>query len=316
MNSTACDVIGIDVSKTTLDCCIGTTKESFRIANTGKAILKTLKGLQKRLKTPFVVLESTGKYHAKVFDIATELQIPIAIVNPKRIRDYAKAVGQLAKTDTIDAAIIARFGLALELQPTPALSPIIVQIRSVVIRRNDIVRILVQEQNRLLDNTRTYQRTSIKRHITYLQRERDILPREIKRLARSPELAPKRDILVGFNGIADTTAAALIALVPELGTLSKAQVAALIGVAPFADDSGSSCRGKRRIWGGRAAVRTALYMATLVATRYNPTIKAFYRRLLAAGKPKKLALVAAMRKTIIILNAMLRDNLHFVPCSP
>jgi transposase len=313
MNSTECDVIGIDVSKETLDCYIATTKEALRIANTGKAILKSLKGLRKKLKSPFIVVESTGKYHAKVFDIATELQIPIAIVNPKRIRDYAKAVGQLAKTDTIDAVIIARFGLSLELQPTPALPPIIVQIRSLVIRRTDIIRILIQEKNRLLDNTESYQRSSIKRHITYLQQERDALSRQIKQLAQSPEIASKRNILVGFNGIADTTAAALIALIPELGTLSKAQVAALIGVAPFADDSGSSCRGKRRIWGGRAAVRSALYMATLVATRYNPVIKAFYQRLLAAGKPKKLALVAAMRKTIIILNAMLRDNLPFTP---
>lgn len=313
MNSMECEVIGIDVSKETLDCCIGRTKELFRLENTAKAIRKSFKALQRKFEKPFIVVESTGKYHAKVFEVATELKVPIAIVNPKRIRDFAKAVGQLAKTDTLDAAIIARFGLAVAVAPTEAPSPIIAAIRSVVIRRNDVVRMLTQELNRLCDNNDDAQRRSLKNHISWLQKERERLTQEIKLLARSPELARKRDILTGFQGIADTTAAALIALIPELGTLSKGEIAALVGVAPFADDSGSSCNGKRRIWGGRAAVRTALFMATLTAARCNPTIKKFYRRLLAAGKPKKLALIAAMRKTIIILNAMLRDNLPFDP---
>lgn len=311
MNTTESDVIGIDVSKAQLDCCVGRDNRLFRINNTTHAIKTKLLKLQEELPKLFLVVESTGKYHALVFRVATELSIPIAIVNPKRIRDFAKGVGQLAKTDSIDARIIARYALTVEVAPTPAPSKELETLRSLVARRNDIVRMITQEQNRLGDIQDKILIRSLKRHITWLLHERKALEAQIKEFAQSSEFASKLSLLRGFKGIGDLSAAALVAFLPELGSLSKSNVAALVGVAPFADDSGSSCRGKRRIWGGRCAVRSALYMCALTAIRCNANIKSYYQSLRSRGKPAKVALVAAMRKTIIILNAMLRDNVQF-----
>lgn len=311
MNTTESDVIGIDASKAQLDCCVGRDNRLFRINNTTHAIKAKLLKLQEELPKLFLVVESTGKYHALVFRVATELSIPIAIVNPKRIRDFAKGVGQLAKTDSIDARIIARYALTVEVAPTPAPSKELETLRSLVARRNDIVRMITQEQNRLGDIQDKILIRSLKRHITWLLHERKALEAQIKEFAQSSEFASKLSLLRGFKGIGDLSAAALVAFLPELGSLSKSNVAALVGVAPFADDSGSSCRGKRRIWGGRCAVRSALYMCALTAIRCNANIKSYYQSLRSRGKPAKVALVAAMRKTIIILNAMLRDNVQF-----
>jgi transposase len=312
MNSTEMDVVGIDVSKAMLDCCMGREKKVFfRIPNKESELREAFKKLKGQFPKLFLVVESTGKYHAVLYTVATELKVPVAIVNPKRIRDFAKAIGQLAKTDKIDARVIADFALTVAVPPTQAVSKEVEHLRSLVTRRNDIVTMITQERNRIADITDPFLRRHIRKHITWLVKERDALTREIKSVASSPVFVEKLRLLKGFKGIADVSAAVLMALLPELGTLSKAKVAALVGVAPFADDSGSSCRGKRRIWGGRSAVRTALYMCTLTAVRCNPTMRQFYQRLKAAGKANKVALVAAMRKTIIILNAMLRDNAKF-----
>jgi transposase len=311
MNSTECNVIGIDVSKAQLDCYMGTQKHSFRVENTYQAIKAKLLKILKEISSPFLVVESTGKYHAVLFRVATELAIPTAVVNPKRIRDFAKALGQLAKTDCIDAKMIAQYAMTVALMPTPALSQELTALRSLVARRSDVVRMITQERNRLGDIEDAILIRSIKRHIKWLERECEALGTEIKATLRAPEFAPKLAILRGFKGVGDITAAAIIAFLPELGTLTKSSIAALVGVAPFADDSGSSCKGKRRIWGGRCSVRAALYMSALTAVRCNPNIKHFYQSLRRAGKAAKVALIAAMRKTIIILNAMLRDNSHF-----
>jgi transposase len=311
MNTTESDVIGIDVSKAQLDCCVGRDSRLFRISNTAQAIKAKLLKLQEELPKLFLVVESTGKYHAVLFRVATELSIPIAIVNPKRIRDFAKGVGQLAKTDSIDARIIARYALTVEVAPTPAPSKELEALRSLVARRNDIVRMITQEQNRLGDIQDKMLIRSLKRHIKWLTQERQALEAEIKQLSQSSQFGSKLSLLRGFKGVGELSAAALIAFLPELGTLSKSHIAALVGVAPFADDSGTSCRGKRRIWGGRCAVRSALYMCALTAIRCNPNIKSYYQSLRLRGKAAKVALVAAMRKTIIILNAMLRDNAQF-----
>jgi transposase len=313
MNSTECNVIGIDVSKAQLDCFVGTENRSFRIVNTRQAIKAKLLKIQQETPSPFLVVESTGKYHAVLFQVATELALPVAVLNPKRIRDFAKALGQLAKTDSIDARIIALYAMTVALKPTPALSKELSVLRSLVARRNDIVRMITQERNRLGDIGDALLMRSLRRHIKWLERECAELEAEIRAALKAPEFASKRSILKGFKGIGELSAAALIAFLPELGTLSKASIAALIGVAPFADDSGSSCKGKRRISGGRSAVRAALYMSTLTAVRCHPNIKPFYLSLRRTGKAAKVALVAAMRKTIVILNAMLRDNSQFKP---
>lgn len=313
MNSTECNVIGIDVSKAQLDCFMGTENRSFRIVNTHKAIKAKLLKILQEAPNPFLVVESTGKYHAVLFRVATELGLPIAVVNPKRVRDFAKALGQLAKTDSIDARIIAMYAMTVALEPTPAPSKELSALRTLVARRNDIVRMITQERNRISDIDDATLIRSLRRHIKWLERECAGLEVEIKAALKAPEFASKRSILKGFKGIGELSAAALIAFLPELGTLTKARVAALVGVAPFADDSGSSCKGKRRISGGRSAVRAALYMSTLTAVRCNPNIKPFYLSLRKTGKAAKVALVAAMRKIIIILNAMLRDNSQFTP---
>lgn len=311
MNSTECSVIGIDASKERLDCCCGRSNRSFQIANTAQAIKAKLSKLRQEMKSLFLVVESTGKYHGVLFRVATELEIHIAVVNPKRIRDFAKALGQLAKTDCIDARIIARYALTVALEPTPAPSKELQSLRTLVTRRNDIVRMITQERNRLGDIEDAVLIKSLKRHIKWLLQECKALEAQIQATLRSAEFLSKLSILRGFKGIGELSAGALIAFLPELGTITKSRIAALVGVAPFADDSGSSCRGKRRIVGGRAAVRSALYMAALTAARCNPNIKSSYQSLRKAGKPPKVALVAAMRKTIVILNAMLRDNSHF-----
>lgn len=311
MNSTECSVIGIDASKQRLDCCWGRTNSSFHIANTAQVIKAKLVTLRQEQEDLFLVVESTGKYHAVLFRVATELEIPIAIVNPKRIRDFAKALGQLAKTDCIDARIIARYGLTVALEPTKAPSKELQNLRALVTRRTDLVRMVTQERNRLGDIEDPILIKSLKRHIKWLLGECTALEAQIKATLRSAEFASKLSMLRGFKGIGDLSAAALIAYLPELGTLTKSSIAALAGVAPFADDSGSSCKGNRRILGGRSSVRSALYMSALTAARWNPIIKSFYQSLRAAGKPFKVALVAVMRKIIIILNAMLRDNSNF-----
>lgn len=313
MISTESNVIGIDVSKAQLDCCRGEDNHLFRVDNTASAIKARLLKLQEQLPKLFLVVESTGKYHVALFQIATELSIPIAVVNPKRIRDFAKAVGQLAKTDGIDARIIARYALTVPVTPTPAPSQELQKLRVLVMRRNDIIRMITQERNRLADIQDKFLIRSLKRHISWLMKECKALEAQIKAVAQSPEFASKLSLLKGFKGIGDLSAAALVAFLPELGTLSKSAIAALVGVAPFADDSGASCRGKRRIWGGRCAVRSTLYMCALTAIRCNSTIKSFYQSLRKTGKATKVAIVAAMRKTIIILNAMLRDKTPFQP---
>jgi transposase len=292
---------------------MGTENRSFRIVNTHKAIKAKLLKILQEAPNPFLVVESTGKYHAVLFRVATELGLPIAVVNPKRVRDFAKALGQLAKTDSIDARIIAMYAMTVALEPTPAPSKELSALRTLVARRNDIVRMITQERNRISDIDDATLIRSLRRHIKWLERECAGLEVEIKAALKAPEFASKRSILKGFKGIGELSAAALIAFLPELGTLTKARVAALVGVAPFADDSGSSCKGKRRISGGRSAVRAALYMSTLTAVRCNPNIKPFYLSLRKTGKAAKVALVAAMRKIIIILNAMLRDNSQFTP---
>lgn len=316
MNSTECTVIGIDVSKAQLDCFVGAENRSFQIANTYQAIKAKLLKIQREISNPFLVMESTGKYHAGLCRVALEIGIHVAVVNPKRVRDFAKALGQLAKTDCIDAKMIARYAMTVAIRATPAPSKELAELRSLVARRNDIVRMITQERNRLGDIEDATLKRSLRRHLQWLERERKTLEAEIREALKAPEFKEKRTILKGFKGIGDISAAALIAFLPELGTLTKSSVAALVGVAPFADDSGSSCKGKRRITGGRCAIRAALYMSALTAIRCNPNIKPFYLSLRRTGKAAKVALVAAMRKTIIILNAMLRDNRKFIPLNP
>jgi len=299
--------VGIDVSKDRLDVHVRPTDESFAIQadETGiAALLARLAGLQPSL----VVLEATGGYEAAVAAAIAHAGGPVAVVNPRQIRDFARATGQLAKSDTLDARVIARFAETVQ-PPVRGLATDQAQaLAELVSRRRQLVDMLAAEMNRYRQARNRPLQKRINAHVTWLTRAIEELEDDIKRLIRSsPVWRETENLLMSVPGIGDITAHALIADLPELGHLDRRRIAALVGIAPLNRDSGL-WRGRRTIGGGRPTVRRALYMATMVAIRYNPMIAAFYRRLTAAGRPKKVAIIAAMRKLVTILNAVLRDQ--------
>ena len=235
----------------------------------------------------------------------------MAVVNPRQVRDFGRATGQLAKTDVLDAEVIARFAEALRPEPRALPDDETVALNALVVRRRQLVDMITAEGNRLATAAKPVRR-DIEEHISWLRRRLKNVDDDLyDGLKKSPLWRVKEQILKSAPGIGRVTTCALLAQLPELGTLSGRKVAALVGVAPFNRDSGK-LRGKRCIWGGRAAIRQALYMATLTAIRCSPTIQAFYDRLVAAGKPRKVAHVAAMRKLLVMLNAMIRDGANWV----
>jgi len=299
--------VGIDVSKARLDVHVRPQNESFSVSSDDAGIAMLL-GRLSGLAPTLVALEATGGYEASVAAALAHAGVPVAVVNPRQIRDFARATGQLAKTDGLDAQVIARFAEAIQ-PPVRALASEQAQaLAELVARRRQLVEMLTAELNRQRQVSQRAIQQRITAHVTWLRRAIAEIEDDIQRLIRSsPVWRAKEDLLTSAPGIGDVTAHALIADLPELGQLDRRRIAALVGVAPFTRESGQ-WRGRRMIGGGRAAVRTALYMATLVAIRYNPRIGAIYRRLTEAGRPKKVAIIAAMRKLVTILNAMLRDH--------
>lgn len=259
-----------------------------------------------------VVLEATG---ALEIPLAAELELaalPVSIVNPRQVRDFARAVGKLAKTDTIDALVLARFAQAVRPPRRPLPDAKARELRGLVDRRRQLIEMLTSERNRLRTAPERLQ-PQIDEHIRWLSSKIEELAKDLDELIRStPIWRTREDLLRSVPGVGPVLCSTLIAYLPELGTLSRGQIAALVGVAPLNRDSGSF-RGKRTVWGGRAHVRATLYMAALVATRYNPVIRAFYHRLCAAGKAKKVALTACMRKLLVILNSMLKHHTQWGP---
>jgi transposase len=258
-----------------------------------------------------IVLEATGGYESAVAAALALAGLPVAVVNPRPVRDFAKATGQLAKTDKLDAANIARYGAAL--RPTLKLMPMpdeqATELRYTMERRRQIVAMITMEQNRQSQAGVPWKvRQEIAEHVTFLKKRLSDTDKQLlDQIKASPIWREKADLLLSVPGVGPATTAAVIAALPELGSLCRRKIAALVGVAPFASDSGKK-RGQRHIWGGRAGVRCALYMATLSATRHNPVIRAHYQQLLSRGKRKKVALVACMRKLLTMLNAMLKNN--------
>jgi len=254
-----------------------------------------------------VVLEATGGYERPI--VATlACQEPVVVVNPKQVRNFAKALGQLAKTDAIDAKILARFAADIKPDIRPLPDEKALDLQEKLARRRQLVQMRTAESNRLGQTFSPTVHASIEGMLNTIDQQIKDLDDDLHQAIKaSPAWQAKVDLLKAVPGIGDQTARCLIAQLPELGQCSRGQIAALVGVAPINRDSGAM-RGRRTIGGGRASVRCALYMATLVATRYNPKIKAYYQRLVASGKKKKVALIAAMRKLLVILNAMLRDR--------
>jgi transposase len=303
--------IGIDVSKDWLDIVVLPSGETWRTENTAEKIGVLIEKLEK-LNPERIVIEATGGYERLVTSLLYLAQLPACRVNPRRVRYYARSVGQLAKTDKLDAKILARFGEAVK----PAFTKLPTEqeelLSALLTRREQLLAILVAERNRL-GTAPSKIRPSLNEHITWLRQQLKELDQEIDVFINdTPELKEKDKLLQEVEGVGRQTSAKLIADVPELGACDRKQIAALVGIAPYNQDSGKK-KGQRSISGGRPDVRSVLYMSTLAATRFNPVIREFYQRLLIAGKKKKVALVACMRKLLTILNAILRDRKHWNP---
>ena len=255
-----------------------------------------------------MLMEASGGLELPLVAALAVEALPVVVVNPRQVRDFARATGKLAKTDTLDAAVLAHFGEAVRPPVRPLRDSEAQLLNSLVARRHQLVTMLVSEKNRLSAATTVAVRPSIEAHIEWLVRELNDLDTDLRRrIQRSPVWREKDDLLCTVPGVGPQVSLTLLAYLPELGTLDRRQIAALVGVAPFNRDSGTM-RGRRTVWGGRARVRASLYMGALTASRYNPVIRDFYQRLLAAGKPKKVALTACMRKLLVILNSMLKHR--------
>lgn len=299
--------VGIDVSSDRLDVHVLPSQEAFAVGRDSEG-LAALIGRLELLKPHLVVLEATGGFEQTVAAALAAAAVPLAVVNPRQIRDFARATGQLAKTDALDAKAIAGFAAKVQPEPRPVPDEQARALGELVARRRQIIEMMTAERNRRRQLTGRRLIKGVDRMLAALQKELSELEGDIGGSIRGTPVWRERDeLLRSVPGVGNIVARTLIADLPELGRLDRKQIAALVGVAPLNRDSGKM-RGRRTTWGGRAKVRCVLYMAALVASRRNPVLAAFYRRLIAAGKAKKLALTAVMRKLLTILNAMVRDN--------
>lgn len=299
--------VGIDVAKKHLDIHVRPTGDSFTVSRDAAGLDDLLVRLAPR-QLALVVLEATGGYENVVLATLGAAGLPVLAVNPRQIRDFARACGRLAKTDRLDAAIIALFAERIrpELRPPPDAAT--QALGEIAARRRQVVEMISAESLRRQQAASGKVQKRLDAHVAWLQRELTEIDADLDTTIRDSAVWSRNEgLLVSVPGVGKTVARTLLADLPELGTLDRRELAALVGVAPFNHDSGSH-RGKRSIRGGRSSVRAMLYMASWVATRCNPVIKACYQRLLAAGKPRKVALVACMRKLLTILNAILRDR--------
>ena len=306
--------VGIDVAKAQVDVAIRPTNDRWEIPR-DEAGIRKLVSQMKTLEPVMVLLEASGGLEVTLVAALAAESVPVVVVNPRQVRDFARATGKLAKTDALDAAVLAHFAEAVRPPVRPLRDAETQLLNSMAARRHQVMTMLVSEKNRL-GTAIVAVRPRIEAHIAWLERELDELDEGLRQtLRQSPVWQEKDDLLRTVPGVGEQLSITLLAYLPELGTLDRRQIAALVGVAPFNRDSGT-LRGKRTVWGGRARVRAALYMGALVASRFNPVIQDFYQRLLAAGKPKKLALTACMRKLLVILNSMLKHGSPWRDLSP
>ena len=298
--------VGIDVSKAQLDVAVRPTGKRWTLPydQTGiEGLIPQIVDLEPAL----VLLEATGGLELPLVAALAAAALPVVVVNPRQVRDFAKATGTLAKTDTLDAGVLAHFADAVRPEVRPLKDAETQVLNSLTARRHQVMTMLVSEKNRLGTAIGAVS-PRIEAHIAWLEQELSDLDKGLRQtLRRSPVWREKDDLLRTVPGVGEQISLTLLANLPELGTLNRRQIAALVGVAPYNRDSGT-LRGKRAVWGGRTRVRAVLYMGALVASRHNPDIRDFYQRLLAAGKPKKVALVASMRKLLVILNGMLKHG--------
>jgi transposase len=311
MSTSAAQFVGIDVSKSQLDVAVRPRGETWTVAH-DEAGLSVLVARLRTLAPALIVVEATGGWEVALVGALAAALLPVAVVNPRQVRDFARSTGTLAKTDRLDAQSLAHFADALRPQPRPLPNAQAQELSALLQRRRQLVEMLTAEKNRLPLAARRI-RPQLQAHIAWLQRQISQFDDDLRELVRSSPLwRDKEDLLRSAPGVGPVLATTLVAALPELGTLTRQQIAALVGVAPLNRDSGT-LRGRRTVWGGRAQVRTVLYMSTLVAVRHNPVLAAFYQRLRAAGKAPKLALTACMRKLLTVLNAMLKHHTRWAP---
>jgi len=306
--------IGIDVSKAHLDVAVRPKGDEWRVSNSDAGI-EQMRSRLKGLRPSLIVLEATGGLEVPLVSALATDGLPVVIVNPRQVRDFAKSTGRLAKTDALDARVLAHFGEAVRPKPRPIPDEQSLQLSSLLSRRRQVSQMITAERNRLKTSGHPI-RPRIQAHISWLEHElADIDSQLSVSIKESPIWRAKEQILRSMPGVGPVVSITLLAELPELGKLNRKEIAALVGVAPLNRDSGT-LRGRRSVWGGRARVRATLYMAALVASRVNPIIKVYYQRLCAAGKPKKVALTACMRKLLLVLNSMIKHRTHWEPTWP
>jgi transposase len=299
--------VGIDVAKDRLDVHWRPADQAFALSRDGAGLEALVERLM-ALAPTLVVLEATGGFEVVVAGALAAAGLPLVVVNPRQIRDFARATGRLAKTDRLDAEAIARFAEAVQPPPRPVPSAAAQALGELVARRRQLVAMITSEGQRRRQARDPRLGRRLEAHVAWLQKELSALETDLDDAVRgTPAWRVAEDLLASVPGIGKTSARTLIAELPELGSLDRRKIAALVGVAPINRDSGTF-RGRRMVMGGRASVRTALYMPTLTAIRHNPALHAFYRRLIGRGRPAKVAITACMRKLLVILNAILRDH--------
>jgi transposase len=304
--------VGIDVSKDKLDVAMRPSEERFAVTNDDAGIAELITRLRPS-RCERVVLEATGGYERLATAMLNDAGLPVVVVNPANVRSFARAVGQPAKTDRLDAALIARFAEAVRLELRPIPDAAAQELKDLLARRRQLVEMIATERNRQAAGVARRIREEIRLHIHFLVKQLKQLDTDLdEHVHQSPAWRAKEDLLRSMKAVGPVLSRSIIAMLPELGRLSNKQIAALVGVAPYSRDSGTM-RGRRMIWGGRAALRSVLYMATVAALRCNPQIKRFYDRLKQAGKPPKVALTACMRKMLTILNAIVRTGQPWSP---
>lgn len=303
--------IGIDISKRNMDVCVRSTGEVFRVTND----VSGFKALKKNIlfyKGALIAMEATGGYESEVVFFLQKIGFAVAVINPRQVRNFGKAVGKLAKTDRIDAGIIAHFAEAIKPEPKKVASQEEKGLSEAQQRRRQLVDMMTMEKNRLAKAKGSMNKYILKT-LKFLEKQLVEIEKELaQQISKNADWVAQKKLLCSVKGVGEVTATALIAGLPELGKVTHKEIAALVGVAPLNKDSGNY-QGKRCIWGGRAEIRTSLYMATLVAVKFNPPLKRFYEKLSLKGKKKKIALVACMRKLLTILNAMIKNGTPWEP---
>ncbi len=303
--------VGIDVAKAELEVVVRPSGARWTVTNNAAGLAQ----LQERLQASapsLIVLEATGGYEVAVVAVLATAALPVVVLNARQVRDFARATGRLAKTDAIDAGVLAHFAEVVRPPVRPLPDAMTQSLQAWLMRRRQLVEMLLAEEQRRSRAPRPIQR-QIDQHVRWLRAQLGAVEKDLAQTLReSPVWREKDDLLRSVPGVGPVLTTTLLGDVPELGQLNRKQIAALIGVAPLNRDSGTY-RGRRAVWGGRARVRATLYMATLTAARYNPVIRAFYERLVAAGKPKKVALTACMRKLLTILNALIARRTAWKP---